>query len=517
MAGALGGVAVAALAPSLQAAAAPATATSAVGSDPFPGLPRTTTFAQHLARRATICPTPAIVASIESLGLTRWLDRQLNPWRIDDRMVEGLIARHYPVVTMTRQADVEAYTRGAAGEAAPALQRVTALRQVFGNRHLLESMTEFFSDQVYVGIHDKANHLVADFNETVLRRHALGKFSDLLYASLTNPAMLFFLDNVENSKYGINENLGRELLELHTVGVGNYTEEDVRNCALLLTGHQYDWDAKTYIYRPDQHHVGPLRIMGFTDPNTDAAAGPALLRRFCDHLATHPATARRLARRLCVRFVSDAPSDAVIDAVAATYLKSGSAMGPTLRALFGHPEFAQSVGLKARRGQEFTNGLLRLMNPRQFVPANDPRTQVWDTMGSQMWVLDLTGHLPRAWPHVDGYPDQAADWVNSNMLRGQWNTAEVIVNGWSKEFPLPPLAETFGFTVGEDLRAAVERLTLHLTGWKWALADIDVIAATLNDLGTTVPTAGAKVTDATVTRLAFAVRAVACSPYFLMR
>ena len=119
-------------------------------------------------------------------------------------------------------------------------------------------MVDTMGDHLYVAAEGKVEDLVAWYDWAVLRKYALGKFSQMLYAAMRHPAMLVFLDNQLNSRDNPNENLGRELLELHTVGVGNYDETDVRQSALILTGHGYNWEKRAYHYEPSEHFTGPV-------------------------------------------------------------------------------------------------------------------------------------------------------------------------------------------------------------------------------------------------------------------
>ncbi|GAB3708010.1 hypothetical protein GCM10028815_21430 [Mariniluteicoccus flavus] len=428
-----------------------------------------------------------------------------------------MIAKHYSVVTAETGAQVRAYTTERPWEAAPALVRATILRQVFGNRHLLESMTEFWSDQVYVAAQGKSESYVAHYNHTVLRRHALGRYADLLLAAVRHPALLVYLDNDANSKDNPNENLGRELLELHTVGVGNYTEADVRQSTLLLTGHGYEWQSLAYRYRPWDHHVGALRVMDFSDANADAAQGEALLARYVTHLARHRATAKRLATRLARRFVADVPPAALVDRLAATYLANDTRIAPVLRELFASPEFAASVGQKWRRPQEAMNGMLRAVKPADLVPLKDPRAEPWGTMNHQLWLLGLGYHQPRSWPFVDGFPDTADAWVTTNILRGTWNAAEAIAGAWNDEIKIPPLSQTFPLRVGEKVADAVRRLTLELTGWQWAERDLLPVGPMLYSWGRDAAPPRATVTTEMNQTLPHAIRLILSSPYFQMR
>ncbi|WP_176451823.1 DUF1800 family protein [Enemella dayhoffiae] len=151
-------------------------------------MPRVTSDAWHLARRATLTPTIDIVREIEQAGIDNWLNQQLNPGNIVDSVANGLVEKYYPGTTKENPADIVSYTGHSqtnfqAFKLSHHLVRAVVLRQVFGRRYLLEAMTEFFSDQIFVSARGLAEWYVAHFNQVVLRRHALGRFSDLLYAA----------------------------------------------------------------------------------------------------------------------------------------------------------------------------------------------------------------------------------------------------------------------------------------------------------------------------------------------
>lgn len=103
----------------------------------------------------------------------------------------------------------------------------------------------------------------------------------MLYTAMKHPAMLVYLDNQLNSKDNPNENLGRELLELHTVGVGNYDETDVRQSALILTGHSYNWEKRAYHYEPGKHYTGPVKVRGSPIPTPPLPTAPPCCRPTC--------------------------------------------------------------------------------------------------------------------------------------------------------------------------------------------------------------------------------------------
>ena len=158
--------------------------------------------------------------------------------------------------------------------------------------------------------------------------------------------MLLYLDNNLSTATHPNENLGRELLELHTVGRGHYTEEDVRNSARILTGWSVErpptWAP---VYKASTHWRGPVQVMGFRDANA-AKDGRALTRRYLTYLAHHPATAQRVAGRLATKFVRDDPPRALVDELAQVYLDNDTAIAPVLRALVASKAFAGAVGAR---------------------------------------------------------------------------------------------------------------------------------------------------------------------------
>lgn len=498
------------------------------GSSQFPALNATSTHEWHLARRVCIAPTLDIVQEIKRLGATSWLEKQLAPSTIPDTKVESLIAQHFPVVTLPSIAEIKTATNNRPWESAPAMQNATILRHQFGNRHLLESMTEFMSDQVYVSVLGKGDSFAAHFNENVLRRHALGKFSDLLKAASRHPGALVPLDNHLNTKAAPNENYGRELLELHTVGAinpltgrRNYTETDVRNASLLFTGRGLNWSTYEYLYNYANHQTGALRIMGWSHPNsgTSTSYNTAMVDSFLTYLAKHPATARRLMTRLAVRYVSDTPPSALIDRLVQTYLASDTNMVPVLRVLFTSAEFAAAKGQKVRRGQEIVGSVMRSRRPSTFIPAVDPKASPYGAASTYRWFLSNTGHGVREWPHVDGYPDQAKDWTTTGKLQGAFNMSEAILQGWDNdEFPAPALATRFGFKVGAPVFLTARRLTEWMTGWVWTTQDVGAVAAMLYNQGRSIPSSKATLTAEMLnTNLPMAARLVASSPHFLAR
>ena len=223
------------------------------------------------------------------------------------------------------------------------------LRRIYSERQVLEVMTEFWENHLHVPIYDDGVFTYrADYGK-VIRSHALGRFDQMLVAAIPHPAMGISLDNARSTKKAPNENLGRELLELHTVGKGNHTEDDVKDSAKILTGYRVDMWTATWraYYDTASHWTGPVKVLDFTHPNTDPD-GRAVTEAYLTYLARHPKTAEKIARKLAVRFVSDTPSDALVAQLAQVFLDNDTEIKPVLRALVASAEFKAAAGLKAR-------------------------------------------------------------------------------------------------------------------------------------------------------------------------
>ena len=201
-------------------------------------------------------------------------------------------------------------------------------------------MTDFWSSHFHIPVgHDKAWVYRFDYDATI-RDHALGTFEDLLVACSLHPAMRVYLDNWKSVRNAPNENQGRELLELHTVGRdAGYTEDMVKASAKILSGYTVDWGTgKTFnaVYDPTKHTTGAVSVLGFSHANS-AADGQAVTIAYLKYLAHHPATARRIATKLATYFVSDSPSDGLVSSLAAVYTSSGTDISAVLTALAGTP------------------------------------------------------------------------------------------------------------------------------------------------------------------------------------
>jgi uncharacterized protein (DUF1800 family) len=386
--------------------------------------PLTRDPALHLLRRATFGPTLVDVVAIRQMGVDAWLERQLDPGAIPDG--EGdRVAALYPTVGLST-AQIRALIKPNDWTAMWELGQATLARQMWSSRQLFEVMVDFWSNHLNVtNPFDGGWDTRTAYDNEVIRRFALGRYTDLLLASARSPAMMRYLDNARSHKKAVNENYGRELLELHTVGIeAGYTETDVRQSAYTMTGRTVD-NTGTFRYDARRHWTGPVRVLGFSHANASAADGLATGDAYLTYLATHPATAHRIAHKLARRFVCDDPPNTLVDRLRQTYLDNDTAIGPVLRTLFRSVEFWMSTGLKTRRPLENVVATTRILGVT-------PGGQTRDGIEGLYWMTKQLGMAPLNWTPPDGYPDIADAWGSAHATLGTWNSHRALVQGWHK-------------------------------------------------------------------------------------
>lgn len=511
--GLLIGSAAAAATPLLPATAS-AAATSAPSADTTTAAPPPATAsvsaAFHLLRRATFGPTPADLAEVTRLGAAGWLDRQLNPAAIPDAACEAMLTR-LPLA----QADIAAVRaaveakRAGKNDAQNQLGMAAIVRAAWSQRQLFEVMVDFWNNHLHITApFGKAYDSRADYDRTVIRRHALGRFADMLKASARHPAMLSYLDNRHSTKNKPNENYARELLELHTVGTV-HTEADVQASARLLTGLTVDSRGR-YRYDAAAHATGAVRVLDFAHDNATAAGGEAAALAYVDYLATHPATAARIAHKLCVRFVADEPPAALVDRLARVYLDSGTAVAPVLRALFGSAEFAASTGQKLRNPYEDLIATVRLLG------LGPDRGTGTTGLRNLYYMADNVGRAPFAWGPPNGFPDTAGAWASPSGLLGRWNNHMNLAAGWWPSQLTRPASLTAHLLPGVPATygGLVDALTERLVGVRFAAPHRAALAAFFGKQ----PDSTLKSTDpAATSALPYLVALVLDSPYFAER
>jgi uncharacterized protein (DUF1800 family) len=407
--------------PSTAAASAAAPVVAAVPA--IGGIAQAITVEYALSRLA-FGANPTARAEVNKVSVRAWMTQQLNPASIPDPDGDAVVAL-YPWLNRPMKDVVAEYQRNPNSTVNPAYDAIAATlgRAIWSKRQLFERMVGFWSDHFTVPITiDIGRETRADYDRTVIRAHALGRFEDLLVAVANHPSMLYYLNLSGSTGTNPNENFARELLELHTVGVdGGYTENDIKQAAKLLTGLVVNADMSVS-YLPDQHYVGAVKVMSFSSANTDKAKGPDAARALYKYLAHHPSTARHIGLKLARHFVSDNPPDSLVRTLAKVYLNSDTAIAPVLHALFSHSSFAHNPEMKLRRPMEQMAAVARAI---QLRPGTDPQSLL-----QLLWELGRSGHIPFNWHTPDGYPDVADAWQASGMALAEFDVATNLLHGW---------------------------------------------------------------------------------------
>ncbi len=468
--------------------------------------------AAHLARRASWGATPALVAEIKAVGSTAWIDAQLDPGAVADTMADSLVAAQWPRLKLATWEVRDTYHPSSTGDLGYDLTQAYLARAIWSKRQLLEVMVDLWTNHLVVTAPwGEAWDSAHRFHIDVIRKHALGRYADMLVAAAKHPAMLLQLDNASSTKRAPNENFGREVLELHTVGVaGGYLESDIRRSAQALTGMSVDQESGEYQYRHIRHHRGSLTVLGWTNANA-SAFGEAVGVQYLTHLARHAKTARRIATKLATRFVADTPPTALVDRLAQVYLDNDTRIAPVLRALLTSAEFAASAGQKTKRPLEDITSTVRVLG---VTPGKDTRGWLNDVL----WSARVAGQAPMGWPAPNGYPDVAAAWSSTGTTLARWNFH--MGQGWTASDPAsakvtyPALRALLPATLPTTYGGFVDALAKRLLLVALPAAKRDAVCAFLDKTAASP----LKSTDAAVGwRLPYVVALVLDSPEFATR
>ena len=311
---------------------------------------------------------------------------------------------------------------------------VSILRDLYSPDQLRERMTWFWFN--HFNVHQYKGNvrvLVADYERTAIRQHALGHFRDLLMATLRHPAMLRFLDNADNAVGHINENYAREIMELHTMGVGSgYTQQDVEQLARILTGAGIDLNPQlpklkpelepllirdgAFEFNPARHDFGDKVFLG----KPIKGSGFAEIQQAVDLLCANPATAQHISREIAVYFVSDDPPKALTDRMSQAFLKSGGDIADVLNTMVHAPEFTASLG--AGTGTRFKDPVRYVLSAVRL--AYDDKVIV-NTLPIQSWFNRLAEGL---YNHQtpDGYSMESSTWNASGQMTTRFEIARQI-------------------------------------------------------------------------------------------
>lgn len=379
---------------------------------------------------------------------------------------------------MEMQEGEQAVVAQALGE----LQHAKLARAVLSERQLEQVLVDFWFNHFNVDARkQEVRATVIAYEQEAIRPHVFGNFRDLLGATARSASMLVYLDNFRSSreqelgpreqemadklrreamgeeaaaaapatpaKRGLNENYGRELLELHTLGVDSgYTQKDVQEVARAFTGWTIDPRTGAFRYRRQWHDDGPKKILG-----TEFASGGGVKdgEKVLDLLAEHPATAKRIATKLCQRFVSDEPPAGVVDRVAKAFHDSKGDLRRTYEALFLSPEFfaAENLRVKTKSPFEFAASALRASGatfvevenfrgrlPLRAVEAGASLGRGGDRLANMqrktvMLHLVELGQSLYAWGPPTGFPEDSTTWVSAGALVSRLNFALALTGG----------------------------------------------------------------------------------------
>lgn len=325
-------------------------------------------------------------------------------------------------------------------------------RDIYSEAQLQEVMTDFWLNHFNIYLHknEEMPYYLVSYQRDTIRPHALGKFEDLLEAVAHSPAMLLYLDNWTSTgpdsiaaqraelralrrgnrhanPESINENYGRELMELHTLSVnGGYTQADVIQAARILTGWTIDKPqfGGGFEFNANRHEPGTEKVMG----KKFKASGEKQGEQFLHFLATRPATARFLSRELAIRFVSDNPPQSLVNRMTKSYLKSGGDISKVLETLYRSPEFwsPKAYQAKIKTPLEYVVSAVRASNAN--ITNMQPLLYSLNRMG-----MPLYGCIPPT-----GYKWEADDWVSTGALVDRMNFALALatnrLNGITTEW-----------------------------------------------------------------------------------
>ena len=319
----------------------------------------------------------------------------------------------------------------------------------------VERLIWFWSNHFCISA-DVTQSMAGGYEREAIRAHVLGRFSDMLLASAGHPGMLFYLDNSRSigprsvaglvNTRGLNENLAREILELHTLGVRSvYTQEDVTSFAKVLTGWTIIPAATNpehggeFVFNPRMHEPGPQTVVGKVYAQGDAAQGRAVLA----DIARHPATAAHVARKLARHFAADEPPPALVERLTRCFLDTDGDLKEIAKALIDAPETWSIERVKLKRPSEW---LISAWRGIGVMPPAQPALQAMGYLGERMW-------RPSA---PQGFADVQAAWIDG--LAQRLDIANRIAGLVQERIEPDAFVETaLGPLASDETRKTIER------------------------------------------------------------
>ncbi|WP_199260048.1 DUF1800 domain-containing protein [Paracoccus binzhouensis] len=348
-----------------------------------------------------------------------------------------------------------------------------------------ERLVQFWCDHFTVRAINKVNNTLAlAFQDEAIRPHVNGRFEDLFFAADTHPMMLVYLDQTASRgpnspfvkrrpdrKLGLNENLAREAMELHSLGVGaKYSQKDVRELAELLTGLSFSHQ-QGFSFKPALAEPGPETVLGRSYGGHRRGGLQDIRAAFRD-LARRPETARHVSHKLAAHFVADDPPQDLVEAMADVWRDTGGHLPQVYRVLVTHPALATNLRAKVRQPFDLTvTGLRALGMTGQQIAALDPqmfRRAIWN----HLIAMGQPWGQPKG---PDGWPEAAEAWIAPQTMAARINWALRMPRLLLKELPDPRemLARAFGGTQSRELAWAVPKAESAAEGVVLILASGD--------------------------------------------
>ncbi len=375
--------------------------------------------AAHLLNRAGFGGTPEETGAVLAKGLERAVHDLVEPDAASTEVGAPAWAHPQDLRTLRKQARMAKQTgdkktvreaRKMEGDELLDLRRWWLGWMGATPAPLVEKMTLFWHGHFATSAQKvKDGYWMWRQNDT-FRRHALGNFVTLTKTMSRDPAMMIYLDLPQSRPEHPNENWARELMELFTVGIGNYTEQDVRESARAFTGYRLNLATQQFWFARTQHDAGQKKFLG----RSGNFNGDDII----DTLAQQPACAQFIGRKLCRYFIADEPAPELVDSVAARLRAHNFEMKPVLRDIFSSAEFYSAANVRSQ-----------IKSPAQFV------VQTCKVLGCELPAAPIAQNAMRqmgqtllAPPNVKGW-DGGRNWISTSTLLFRNNFANYLING----------------------------------------------------------------------------------------
>ena len=411
-----------------------------------------------LLDRLTWGVNASTAAHLQAVGSERWLQEQLHPGPVTalpaaaKAQIEAMHDVHklpFDVLVAfdmqaksanqvidpdQKRAAQQVFQQAMSDRAKQAAAR-SILRALYSPDQLRERMTWFWFN--HFNVHQYKSNIrvvLGDYEDNAIRAHALGKFRDLLAATLRHPAMLRYLDNADNAAGHINENYAREIMELHTMGVGSgYAQADVEALAKILTGVGIDVKSENpqlkpelqsqllregaFEFNPARHDYSDKTFLG----HVIKGQGFAEVDEALDLIVHNPATATHLSRQIATYFVSDNPPDSLVQKMAQTFKSSDGDIAAVLSTMVHAPEFSAALnpGTRFKDPVQYVYSAVRLAYDDKVILNTSPIQDWLNRMGEGLFNHETP----------DGYAMTSASWNGPGQMMVRFEIARQIGSG----------------------------------------------------------------------------------------